>query len=660
MMNRIQSLLQDAFSFFNCGEFQAAKDLLKKILDLDPNNFDALFGIGVIEGIGKNFDQALVYFNRAKHIHPENQDLLFNIAKTHSDLNKHEVAINGYDNVLSINDGHIQSWLGKGFSLSQSERYLDSINCFLMGLKIAPNSLEAHVSLSMLYSKLNQYENSLYHGRSALKIDENSFEAHVNIAIALHRMKLHRQAIDHFNKALQLRNKSDLIFGDLVRCKMEICDWSSYQADKEIIKAGILQENLICQPLTFIGLFDNPLLEFQCSKVYSQNKFPEFNKKYIGAHKKSAEEKIKIGYYSSDFYNHATSYLIVGLIENHNKDQFEIHGFSLGLPIEDEMSLRISRAFTSFHLVNNLSPGEISNLSKEIGIDIAIDLKGFTNGSRTTIFSHRIAPIQINFLGYPGTMATEYFDYVIADPHVITVATKNFYSEKVIFLPNSFQPNDSKKSISTENVKRSDHQLPNNSFVFCSFNNNYKITPEIFTTWMDILITVQNSVLWLYEDNPFVVENLRCEAVKKNVSADRIIFAPKLPLAEHLGRHQLADLFLDTYPCNAHTTASDALWAQLPVLTLRGNSFSSRVASSLLHNLDLDELIADSIDEYKNIAIRLALNQERLHVLKDKLSKAIDSSPLFNTEKYTRSIENAFTLAHQRLASQMPPIDIYA
>lgn len=653
------NFLQKAFDHFKKGEIVAAKDLLNKVLEYEPQNFDALFGLGVIEGLHGNYDDALIFFYKAKSKYPQNQDLIFNIAKTQSELKNHEIAIKEYNYLISINKTNLAAWLNMGLSFYAINKIDKALGCFINTLSLNPKLFEAHLNLSMLFCKTNLYEKAIHHGKIALSIQPNSFETHVNVAISLQKLKRHQEAIDHFNKALEVNSQSDFIFGELVRCKMEICDWSSFLSDREKIKLAITNNVLVCQPLTFIGLFDNPELEYQCAKIYSENKFPKLTNQNKVAKKSSENSKIKIGYFSSDFYNHATSYLLVELIEKHDKNKFEIHGFSLGSSINDAMYERISKAFSSFHKVHNLSDNEIIQLCEELALDIAIDLKGFTNGSRTTLFSKKIAPIQISFLGYPGTMATPYFDYIIADRHVIPEVNQEYFSEKIIYLPNCFQPNDSKKEISSEKLNRFDHQLPSDSFVFCSFNNNYKITPDIFKVWMEILSSVTDSVLWLYQDNPYIVDNLRTQAKLNGVDPYRLIFATKLPLHDHLARHQLANLFLDTYPYNAHTTASDALWANLPVLTLQGNSFASRVASSLLRNVGLDELVSNSVESYRNTAIDLALNPNRLKAIKEKLSKNILSAPVFMTECYAKDIENAFTVVQTRLLKGLPTENIY-
>jgi protein O-GlcNAc transferase len=350
---------------------------------------------------------------------------------------------------------------------------------------------------------------------------------------------------------------------------------------------------------------------------------------------------------------------MINTFELHDKSQFELFAFSFGPNINDEMRCRLSNVFDQFIDVSNMSDYEVAILSRNLNINIAIDLKGYTEGQRAGIFAKRCAPIQVNFLGYPGTMSAPFYDYIIADSIIIPNNMEVFYSEKIIFLPSTYQPNDSKKAISSNNLKKQDHGLPENAFVFCCFNNTYKILPEIFDIWLNILKAVPNSVLWLIKDNNIAVSNLRMHAEINGVRSDRLIFANRLKLDEHLARHKFADLFLDTFPYNAHTTASDALWAGLPVLTCQGNSFASRVASSLLFAVNLSNFITNSLCEYQLIAINLAKNKKIIDDAKISLEKNKMKYPLFNSVSFTYALENAYIQMYSRYMNNDKPSNIY-
>jgi predicted O-linked N-acetylglucosamine transferase (SPINDLY family) len=347
------------------------------------------------------------------------------------------------------------------------------------------------------------------------------------------------------------------------------------------------------------------------------------------------------------------------LFELHDKSQFELIAFSFGPKADDEMRRRIEKSFNRFIEVGDKEDIEIAELSRNLNIDIAIDLKGFTKDSRVGIFSNRAAPIQVSYLGYPGTMGADYIDYIIADKVLIPIESQAFYLERVVYLPNSYQVNDRRRLISDRQFTRQELGLSENAFVFCCFNNNFKILPETFASWIGILKAVDDSVLWLFEDNQWAKENLKKEAQKYGLDENRLIFANKLPLDQHLARYRQADLFLDTLPYNAHTTTSDALWAGLPVLTLIGESFASRVAASLLNAIGLPELITSSREEYQAVAIDLALNTKKLLDIKLRLTKNRLTTPLFDTPLFAKNLEAAYIKMHERYQADLKPDHIF-
>jgi len=336
------------------------------------------------------------------------------------------------------------------------------------------------------------------------------------------------------------------------------------------------------------------------------------------------------------------------LFESHDKERFELFAFSFGPDTKDEMRQRVSRAFDRFIDVRLMSDIDIARMARELGIDIAIDLKGYTQHGRPGIFSYRCAPVQLNYLGYPGTMGAQYMDYLIADKVLIPTESQPHYTEKIVYLPHSYQVNDAKRVISDRVFTKAELGLPEAGFVFCCFNNSYKITPTTFASWMRILSAVEGSVLWLLEDNVSATQNLQREAQAHRVHANRLIFAKRMSLAEHLARHRCADLFLDTLPCNAHTTCSDALWAGLPVLTLPGASFAARVAASLLQAIELPELIACSRADYEQLAIDFSQNPSQLTAIKEKLALKRMTAPLYNTKLFTQHLESAYLQIHHR------------
>jgi len=371
--------------------------------------------------------------------------------------------------------------------------------------------------------------------------------------------------------------------------------------------------------------------------------------------KRDPTEKIRIGYYSADFHEHATTHLIAEMLERHDHEKFEFYGFSFGPNSSDNMRQRVAAAFDRFIDVKGQSDREVADLSAEIGIDIAVDLKGFTGDSRLGLFAERCAPIQASYLGYPGTVGAEFIDYIIADKILIPPEHQANFSEKVVYLPPSYQANDSTRKISERAYTRQELSLPEIGFVFCSFNNTFKIFPETFDSWMRILRAVDGSVLWLLEDNASAAKNLRKEAEARGVDSARLVFGQRLLPAEHLARQRCADLFLDTTPCCAHTTASDALWAGLPVLTPAGKTFAGRVAASLLHALELPELVTSTPEAYEAKAIALATEPDQLRALRAKLEKNRLTSPLFRGETVARHIEAAYDAMYARYRAGLAP-----
>jgi predicted O-linked N-acetylglucosamine transferase (SPINDLY family) len=347
------------------------------------------------------------------------------------------------------------------------------------------------------------------------------------------------------------------------------------------------------------------------------------------------------------------------LFELHDKSRFELVSFSFGPITNDEMRQRLEKSFDQFIEVGNKSDMELAQLSRDLNIDIAVDLKGFTQDLRAGIFAYKAAPIQVNYLGYPGTMGADYIDYIIADKTLIPLDAQSGYTEKVVQLPNSYQVNDRKRLISDKQITREELGFPENAFIFCCFNNNFKILPATFASWMRILKAVEGSVLWLFQDNPWAVENLKREALSHGVDANRLIFAEKIPLSEHLARHRLADLFLDTFPYNAHTTSSDALWVGLPVLTRMGQSFASRVAASLLNAIGLSELITTTLESYEALAIELAKHPAKLAAIKDKLAKNKLTTPLFDTPRFTQDLERAYIQMYERYQADLVPDKLF-
>lgn len=439
---------------------------------------------------------------------------------------------------------------------------------------------------------------------------------------------------------------------------MHACDWNgmddAFAAMAHAIDTGaaIVPFNVLATPLSAAR-------QHHCAQSYTAARFPA-QAPLAGPHTRYRHERIRLGYFSADLHNHATAYLMAELFERHDRSQFELIAFSFGPAQEDEMRSRTRQAFDQFHDVRAHSDHDIARLARELEIDIAVDLKGYTRGARPGIFAHRPAPLQVSYLGYPGTLGADYIDYLIADPVLIPPEARPHYTEKIAYMPDTYQVNDRRRAVSERATTRADHGLPADALVFCCFNNNYKITPDVFAIWMRLLAQVEHSVLWLFEANPTAMRNLRQAAEQHGIPADRLVFAHKLPQAEHLARYHHADLVLDTFHYNAHTTTSDALWVGCPVLTCIGSTFAGRVAASLLTAHCVPELITTSPQEYEAAALALARAPLRLADLRLKAIVNRDSQALFDTARFARNIESLYRQMHARHQAGQPPQHIEA
>jgi predicted O-linked N-acetylglucosamine transferase (SPINDLY family) len=474
----------------------------------------------------------------------------------------------------------------------------------------------------------------------AYKIKPESYEVLWNTGIINEDFGRYEIALSLYEKVLQLNPDAEYLLGNEQLLRMRICDWNNFEGKVESISRLISCGKKISPPFATTSLLDSPELQMLSAKIYGFDNFPLKNNQAIAA---SKNNKIRLGYFSANFNNHAMAHLLAGVYEAHDSNQFELFAFSFGPAAQDPLYVRLRSSFDHFYDVGNKSDEEIARLSRDLNIDIAIDLMGYTRDMRAGIFAHRAAPIQVNFLGYPGTMGLSYYDYIIADKILIPEQSQRFYIEKIAYLPNSYQANDSKRIISDRQFTRGELGLPEEGFIFACFNNLYKVTPSTFDMWARILNATPGSVLWLFENHPVAAKNLKAEAAKRGLSLNRIIFASLMPNSEHLARLKLADLFLDTAPYGAHTTASDALWAGLPVITLIGNSFASRVGASLLNAVGLPELITSTRAEYERLAIHLVNNPHTLAEIRGRLKAARTTCALFDTSRYVKDIELAYT-----------------
>jgi protein O-GlcNAc transferase len=430
-------------------------------------------------------------------------------------------------------------------------------------------------------------------------------------------------------------------FSGLADCAIKVCDWAQRDKLAGEVRRHVIEQKSQISPFMLLGYSDDAALHLLCAKNYVRNRFGVTSQSFV-SRAIWRNEKIKVAYISSDFRLHPLSFLMAELFELHDRSQFEVIGVSLGPDDGSDMRSRLVAAFDRFIDVQRIGDQEVARLINDLQIDIAVDLNGHTQGARPGIMALRPAPLQVSYMGLPGTMGADFIDYIIADAIVLPVDQQLHYTENIVQLPDCYMVNDRKRTISSRTPTREELGLPTEGFIFCCFNNNWKITPAVFDVWMRLLKAVERSVLWLFRDNEDAETNLRKEAAARGIDPTRLVFADRLPLEDHLARHRLADLLLDTLPYNAHTTASDALWVGVPVVTCQGKAFAGRVAASLLNAVGLPDLVTHSLEEYETLALRLAADRTLLCGFRDRLDHNRLRFPLFDTDRFCGHIESAY------------------
>ena len=624
----------------------------KKAVALAPNNPEAWLSYGKTASNLGRYEDALVWYGNALNLKPDYAEATLNKGATLKELERYKDAVAFAEQALKLNPNLVEAWLNKAVALKELKRFDEAIAHYDKALSLKPDYHEAWTNKGVTLHELKRFDDAIAHYDKALSLKPDYAEAWSNKGVTLNELKRYDEAIAHYDKALSLKPDVDWASGDLLHTKMKICSWSGLAESLEDISKKVMANEKVINPFPLLALTDDALLHKKSSEIYIQSRYP-FNPVLEPILKRPQSQKIRVGYFSADFKNHPVSLLTAELFELHDKNRFEITAFSFGVDDKSPMRLRLSQAFNSFIDVSDMSDLGIAELSRNLQIDIAVDLGGHTQSSRTGIFSYRAAPIQIGYIGYLGTMGAEYYDYLLAGKTTIPDELQKFYSEKIVYLP-SYQVNDRKRTISERQYTRKELGLPETGFVFCCFNHNYKILPSTFDSWMRILNTVEGSILFLYADNERAKTNLIDEASLRGVDSARLVFGGRIPTEEYLARYRVCDLFLDTFPYNAGTTASDALWVGLPVLTLMGQSFASRMAASLLNAIGLPELITDTQEEYEALAIELGLNPKKLADAKLKLASNRLTTPLFDTPLFTRYLEAVYQKMMERYWADLP------
>ncbi len=622
------------------GDFTEARQLIERALAIAPaspllHNNHGL----VLQGLGQVTD-AIECFSRAIGINANEPRFFFNRALAFQSLNRFYDACTDYDAAIALKPDYIEALNNRGLALLFLRRRDEALASYDRAIALNPDVAEALAGRGRVLNDLQRFEEAAASLEAALARAPKNVEALYQRGRALLALKRFAEAAADFAEVSRLNPNYDYIYGQILFARMSICDWTSFDADLQPIEAGIAAGKRVTRPFQYQAIASSPKLARACSEIFAAHVYPALPPLRQG--RRYGHKKIRVGYVSGEFREQATAYLMAGLYERHDKSRFEIHGFDNSGSDGSAMRKRIEASFDSMTDIASLTDRAAADAIAAREIDILVSLNGYFGAARCNVFAQRPAPLQVNYLGFPGTLGAPYMDYILADRRVIPETEHTEYTEEIVYLPDSYQATDNRRSTGSQTPTRRDCGLPEIGFVFCCFNNCYKFTPDVFDVWMRILKHTEGSVLWLLKNNDAMAENLRREAEKQGVAADRLIFAPFVAAEEHLARQKLADLFLDSLPYNAHTTASDALWVGLPILTCQGTAFPGRVAASLLDAIGLPELIARDLREYEHMAIKFARNPATLGAVRDKLAANRKATALFDTERFCRHIEAAY------------------
>ncbi|HEY1721671.1 MAG TPA: tetratricopeptide repeat protein [Magnetospirillaceae bacterium] len=680
------------------GRIDQAVESFRRTISLSPNIPEAHNNLGLALGELGRYAEAITSYRAATDLKPDFAEAHNGLGLALKENQQTDEAILSFRQTIALRPDDADAYNNLGLALQDAGRFDEAIVCYRKAAGLGPDSAVAYNNLGLVLWQLGFYAQAEENCRRAIALKPDLASAHNNLGIALRDQGHAREALDCFHKAIALQPEAAELYSNLARSLEEdgrideaiaayekamafsptespirnqriirpeasiqlaylrrVCgDWSTFDADDKYIRDVVKGSEGRVASFQFL-LSTAPLAEqLECARAEFAGLSVSIAPKFRHDRRPRAQ-RLRIGYLSADFRNHAVASLIAELLERHDRTRYEIFGYSTGRDDGTPIRKRIEAGVDQFIDAHSLAPSQLADRMYGDTIDILIDLTGLTTGTYSQVAAYRPAPIQVNYLGFPGTIGADCIDYIVGDPTVTPIEDQAFYGEKIVQLPDCYQPNDTERTIANTTPSRREHGLPEHGFVFCCFSTTPKITPAFFDIWMRLLKTVPGSVLWLLENNDATVRNLRREAQARGVDPGRLIFASRISSAEHLARHRHADLFLDTLPYNAHTTASDALWAGLPVVTCMGPTFAGRVGASLLQAIDLPELITDSLAAYEALALDLARNPDRLAALKAKLASHRLTTPLFDIGRFTRHLEAAYDRMWDIWSAGKPP-----
>ena len=668
------------------GRAAEALPYIQHALRLQPNAADTLANYGIaLQSVGRD-GEALEALQRLVTLAPSDSRAWANRAALFFKLHRAAEAVADLDRAVSLDPRSVDVWMNRGTALMAINRHEDALECFDQVLRLRHDYTEARNARAQALMAMGRPGEALAEFDRVLQEKPGHVGALINRATVLNALGHVDLELQSYDRALAIQPdlvgalvgraycrrtyKQDLAGaiadqeravaiqpnypyarGDLLHMKMLAGDWRQLPGELALLNQGVREGKRVVNPYVYQGISSSPADLLASARIYSYYKFPSLQAAIRHARRQG---KIRLGYVCSDFRAQATMLLAAGLFEHHDRSRFEVTAFDNSPEDGSPMRRRVIAAFDRFLPIHRLSDREAAHLIAEREIDILVNLNGYFGTPRMGVFAHRPAPLQVNYLGFPGSLGAAYIDYILADSIVIPSGEEQFYAEKVVRLPGSYQINDSLRPRPTAS-SRALHGLQDSDFVFCHFNNSYKITPEIFALWLRLLKGVQPSVLWLLKSNDLFAANLRQEALRGGVDPRRLVFAPPLEISAHLSRLTLGDLFLDSLPCNAHTSASDALWAGLPLLTCSGHTFAGRVGASLLRAVGIPELIADGLEDYESLALCLARDPDLLRSYRERLTRDPARLALFDTARTTQYIEAAYEQMIARWSNHEPP-----
>jgi protein O-GlcNAc transferase len=635
------------------GSFSRGEELISQAIKVDRNNAVAYLNRGNALKELRRLDDALGCYNKAITLQSNLVDAHANRGVVLYYLGRLDEALASYDRTITLKPDNAETYNNRGGVLINLGRLNEALVSCERAIAVKPNYAEAYNNLGFILFDLKRLDEALARFQKALALKPEFAKAWFGPGCVLYDLKHFDDAFAGFKKALAFDPDFPGAEGMCLHIKMNLCDWTDFDADCTKLISSVRKGKANVRPFVSLGVPVSADDQLECAKRWVATAYPPGQKIWQG--QKYDHDRIRVAYLSADFREHPTSRLIAGMLERHERSRFEIMAISSGPDDNSEIRRRLVNSVEKFIDAKSFDDEQIASLVRSSEIDILVDLMGFAGDARTRVLSRRPAPIQINYLGYPGTMGAPYIDYILADRFVIPEEKRTCYSEKVVYLPNSYLATDSGLTIPDRPQQRSECDLPETGFVFCSFNNSYKITPDVFGVWMRLLRAIGGSILWLFESNDTATRNLRLHAQSHGIDSARLVFARRLPNENHLARLKLADLVLDTLPYNAHTTAVDALWAGVPILTRLGETFAARVAGSLLSSVGLPELITTTPEDYERTAIDLAREPAKLRAIRQKLVDNRLSMPLFNTELFTKHVEAAYAAIYRRHRSGLAP-----